>query len=404
MADPVSNDTVTSGHKFAAPPKEVTNYFNAKGLTPSWHWQDVAFDEHATAFTVAKSAGYDILTDLRDSLASAIQNRVDFKDWSKAIEPTLKAKGWWGKVTGTDPVTGKTHEVQLGSPRRLATIYNANVRTAYAAGQWSRIQASKRVLPYLQYQISTALHKRPEHLGWVGTLLPVDDDWWSTHYPPNGWNCQCRVRQVSHYEAHRPREDGSTLYNKDVRPENYGTRDYVNKRTGDVSKVPVGIDPGWANNPGAVRMQQMGDFIAGRLDKAPEAARVQAVSDIVHSEVFGLMARGLAGFDPQSHDPAMIDKGRFALPMAMLDADQVKTLGAKSGLVRLSVAAAAAQGLDPADYAKLQDLIEHGQSEVGDQQMTLRGQIDGVDWMATLAPGLDASGNVYLQSLSKVQK
>ena len=37
----------------------------------------------------------------------------------------------------------------------------------------------------------------------AGTLLPVDDPWWQTHYPPNGWGCKCWVRQVSRREAER---------------------------------------------------------------------------------------------------------------------------------------------------------------------------------------------------------
>ena len=41
---------------------------------------------------------------------------------------------------------------------------------------------------------------RPEHLAWRGTLLPVDDPWWQTHFTPNGCGCKCRIRPVTQYE------------------------------------------------------------------------------------------------------------------------------------------------------------------------------------------------------------
>ena len=132
-------------------------------------------DEHAHAFTVAKSAGFDVLRDIHEALAKAIEERQDFSEFQKGLEPLLRAKGWWGKAPAIDPLTGKEKLVQLGSPRRLKTIYWANVNTAYAAGEWERTWRTRRVLPYLEYLISTAEHKRLEHLAWVGTVLPVED-------------------------------------------------------------------------------------------------------------------------------------------------------------------------------------------------------------------------------------
>ena len=65
-----------------------------------------------------------------------------------------------------DPETGETREVELGSPRRLKTIYSTNMRTARAAGQWERIQRTKATHPYLLYELGPSGEHRPEHVAW----------------------------------------------------------------------------------------------------------------------------------------------------------------------------------------------------------------------------------------------
>ena len=55
MADPFSPEELKK------PPAEVLRFFKEKGLKESFSWQDMMLDEHAHAFTVAKSAGFDVL-------------------------------------------------------------------------------------------------------------------------------------------------------------------------------------------------------------------------------------------------------------------------------------------------------------------------------------------------------
>jgi SPP1 gp7 family putative phage head morphogenesis protein len=340
---------------FKKPPNEVTRFFNEKKLQPSFHWQDVMLDEHALAFTVAKSAGYDVLADIQKALVKTIEQRQDFDEFRKSLEPLLKNKGWWGKAQQIDPLTGKPVEVRLGSVRRLKTIYWANVETAYAAGEWERTWRTRRVLPYLEYLISTAAHKRPEHLEWVGTVLEVEDPWWDTHYPPNGWNCQCRVRQLSEEEAQgRPRFGD--------RPEDLGSQIFVNKRTGEVSRVPNGIDPGWNNNPGKFRQRNAADLIAGRLDAMDETARRIAAADLAGSSLVRHIAGGGVNFDPASTDPEMIARGDIALPFAVLPEETARAAGARSHVLRLSVRDAQRISAPPEAYGLVQTILDRGRA------------------------------------------
>jgi uncharacterized protein with gpF-like domain len=124
--------------------------------------------------------------------------------------------------------------VDFSAPRRLRTIFQTNMRSAFAAGQWERIQRTKAALPFLLYVRTASVEPRPEHLRWAGIILPADDPFWRTHFPPNGWQCKCAVRQVSKFEARdKLRQDGYT----DQAPA-LGERTFVNRRTGEVVRVP----------------------------------------------------------------------------------------------------------------------------------------------------------------------
>lgn len=255
------------------PPQEVIDYFQAKGWKIGFDWRDVWAEEHAYAFTVAKAMELDVLRTIRASLDQAITEGIPYRQWAKDLQSELERLGWWGKQEMVDPVTGQTIHAQLGSPERLKTIYDANLRSARAAGQWQRIQRSKRTHPYLLYLLGPSRVHREQHSGWSGLLLPVDSPWWASHMPPNGWGCKCYVRQVTERQAQRLREKGLSVKGEPIRdkdgnltgrhhrerikvrttPPKDSTFEWVNKRTGEVLRVPTGIDPGWHTNPGAVR-------------------------------------------------------------------------------------------------------------------------------------------------------
>ena len=191
-----------------------------------------------------KVADLDLLADIRAGVDKALAEGTTLREFRRELEPLLKKKGWWGRKSVVDPLTGESVEAQLGSPQRLETIFRTNLRTAYANGHWDSIQRTKERRPYLRYAAVMDDRTRPEHRAWHGTVLPVDDPWWETHAPPNGWNCRCRVIAVSERMLQR---QGWQVSERPASP----TRPVLNKRTGEVAQVPVGIDLGWDYNPGA---------------------------------------------------------------------------------------------------------------------------------------------------------
>ena len=240
-------------------PKEVLAFFRAKKLKVGFDYRDVWREEHALNFTVAKAMQLDILESIQEAIGQAQEQGLTLRDFAKDLTPTLQRLGWWGVKEMTDPATGEIIDAQLGSPRRLRTIYTANMRTARAAGQWERAQRTKKVLPYLLRTLGPSRKHRPEHVALAGTLLPVDDSFWDTHFAPDGWGCKCRVRQVTQTEYDRLQADGvpagggvGTVPARTTAPK-IEYREWRNKRTGKVERVAVGCDPGWDTNPGKTR-------------------------------------------------------------------------------------------------------------------------------------------------------
>jgi hypothetical protein len=168
-------------------PVEVLSYWRAKKLRIGFSHLDVWREEHDFAFTAAKIMREDVLAAMRDELDRAFTQGIPFPEFVRSVEPRMKALGWWDKHEVTDPKTGNV--VEINPPQRLHTIYQTNMRTARAVGQWDRLQRNKDTRPYLLYQVGPSARHREQHLAWHGLLLSADDPFWSFAFPPNGWGC-----------------------------------------------------------------------------------------------------------------------------------------------------------------------------------------------------------------------
>lgn len=293
------------------PPPEVSRFLANKGLRPSFSWADVEPEEHAVAFAVAKAGTVDVLTDIREEVQRALDEGLPFREFQNNLQPRLEKRGWWGFGEALDPRDGQRRPARLGTPRRLRTIYEANLRSARSAGQWERIQRTKAALPYLEYRLGPSERHRPHHEAKDGLVLPADHPFWSQWYPPNGWGCKCWVRQLTEAEARRRGISESPPV---------PTREWTNSRTGEVKQVPVGIDPGWERNPGKLRQASIERLLRDKLAGAdPMVARAVA-RDIATSwrveRLFSGQARG-------------------AVPVAVLSEPMQTALGARTPVVRM---------------------------------------------------------------------
>lgn len=78
----------------------------------------------------------------------------------------------------------------------LRAEYNHAVASATSAARWSEYQADKEAVPNLEYSTVGDGRVRDSHILLDGIIRHIDDDFWKTNYPPNGWNCRCRALQT----------------------------------------------------------------------------------------------------------------------------------------------------------------------------------------------------------------
>jgi len=233
----------------ARPPAQAVDYLESKvvGGRFSFDWKDVQREEHLVSFLVAKAMARDVLVDIHAGLVDAIKTGKSREQFVKDLTPLLQAKGWWGKALREDPVTGETRPVQLGSPRRLRTIFDTNMRMAHAAGRWERFMDTASTRPFLTYHHTPQENPRLEHVAWDGVTLPIGHVFWKTHFCPNGWGCKCFITSERAGAAVTSEEELQRVGAYDTRP-------WTNKRTGETRDVPQGVDPGFDYNVGQARL------------------------------------------------------------------------------------------------------------------------------------------------------
>lgn len=107
----------------------------------------------------------------------------------------------------------------VGSNRRAETIIKTNVFQAYSSARYRKQIADKDIMPYLVYHSVGDGNSRPSHQALDGVILPVDDPFWRTHYPPWDFGCRCTVsgmtaEEAEGYRGKKGNADGLRLLNK----------------------------------------------------------------------------------------------------------------------------------------------------------------------------------------------
>ncbi|MBN8766492.1 MAG: hypothetical protein ABT22_08440 [Thiobacillus sp. SCN 64-317] len=214
---------MTISSVFRQPFDEQAAFFRGKlgKLIPTERWDDVRKSAHDTGFMVAGAAKADLLADLAAAVDRAVTEGVSIEAFRKDFDAIVERHGW--------SYRGERNW-------RTRTIFRTNMATSYSAGRLAQLRSSG--FSYWIYKHSDSVARpRPLHVSWDGMALPADDPWWQSHYPPNGWGCQCYVVGA------RSERGVKRLGGRIAQPADDGAE-------ADDGR-PNGIDKGWDYMPGA---------------------------------------------------------------------------------------------------------------------------------------------------------
>jgi catechol 2,3-dioxygenase-like lactoylglutathione lyase family enzyme len=218
--------------------KQAIDFYRNKLKLSTQGWTDIWQEQHSHAFVVAGAN--------TDALVEDFFNAIQKAKWA------ADGGGYEGFRASFDDIVKKHGWAYNGSPGwRSRVIYDTNITQAYNAGHYQQMVALKEFRPYWRYRHTSIEHPRLTHKAWDGITLSADDPWWDTHMPQNGWGCKCRVDSLTRTEA-KQLWDKQGKAGPDTAPPMEWEDKLVGKRGANprVVRVPKGIDPGFAYNPG----------------------------------------------------------------------------------------------------------------------------------------------------------
>ncbi|MFH2000266.1 MAG: phage minor head protein, partial [Planctomycetota bacterium] len=210
-------------------------FFRNKVKLPTERWDDLWKGMHSRAFVVAGAMKNELLEDLHAAVDKGIAQGTTLAQFRKDFDALVSKHGWSYKG---------------GRKWRSAIIFNTNLSVAYSSGHYQSMQDVKKTRPYWRYVPSSSKEPRTDHMRWYNLILPADDPFWDTHYPPNDWGCKCGVTKHSGREVERLKQkyaDGD--YPVQEHAPEIKTYQWEDK-AGRVHDIPEGIGPGWNYNPG----------------------------------------------------------------------------------------------------------------------------------------------------------
>lgn len=123
---------------------------------------------------------------------SAGKTLAEIQELNKAFRESSSFADFQKKAEQICPAFNKTWQ---------KTEHDTALLTAESASNYHRLKGKMELFPYWKYVTVGDDKVRDEHRKLNGVILPANDPRWDKIWPPNGWNCRCRVVPLMRHEV-----------------------------------------------------------------------------------------------------------------------------------------------------------------------------------------------------------
>lgn len=167
--------------------EEAIAWFRSKVPITKPEWEQLTETARRQAFTIAGVADLDLIAEVQESMAQALEQGVFYRDWAASVKEQLAAA--WGREDAV----------------RLETIFRTNIQSAYQAGRYRQITDPDVTAARPFWLFDAVLDNRTTSIcqGLNGTIRPADDSYWSSRIPPLHFRCRSGIRTLTISDASR---------------------------------------------------------------------------------------------------------------------------------------------------------------------------------------------------------
>ncbi len=245
---------------FKKPFAEQVEFFRSLIQLPLQDWRDLDDRYRQLAVYVSGVTAADMLADIVAALDAAIAEGRSLQWFREQFAALIANRGWGALSPRWNDPGYRDWRVRL--------VYQEQTHRAYSAGRWTQLNTPALVAPgmvWVYFHSEIVVNARPMHLAW-GTppmALPPRDPWWLSHYPPRGFGCRCyviamreEIARARGYRFSRPQGEGQTYQS-------------IDRKTGAVANLPVGVDPGFSHTLSFDPLDRGRELAAVKLEQLP---------------------------------------------------------------------------------------------------------------------------------------
>lgn len=160
--------------RFDLPPEQAIEYFDRKKIVRKKEFNLLSKEARQGAFTVGGVYKDDVLRGFKSEIDTALRSGATQQQTVKRFKDILGGAG--------HRELGEFH---------LETVFRTNMQTAYGVGRRHAMEGVSDVFPFWEYHTVGDDRVRPRHTALEGMILPANNSFWQSHYPPWDFNCRC---------------------------------------------------------------------------------------------------------------------------------------------------------------------------------------------------------------------